>query len=397
MHTLVINCGSSSLKFALIDSESKATTTEGLAENLGGENAQITTIWQGEKSTSALTKGDHLGAVEHIFSFLDQHGLAKSIEAVGHRIVHGADLFSCSAIIDDEVIAGIERCVPLAPLHNPAHLVGIRAAMKVLPDTPHVAVFDTSFHQTLPKKAFLYALPLELYHEHSVRRYGFHGSSHRYITERTAELLDRPINQLNIISAHLGNGASVAAILEGKSIDTSMGLTPLEGLVMGTRSGTIDPGIFRFLAKELNMDIEEIDTLLNKKSGLLGLSGLSNDCRTLQEAANAGNEAAFLALEIFIYRIAKTIASYLVPLPHVDAVVFTGGIGENSAFVRKRVLEELKFMRYQLDEPANLEAIGGGEGVIAKSFYEDHFGVAMVVGTDEEAMIVRETLALVRP
>ncbi len=393
MYTLVINCGSSSLKFALVDSETKITKTSGLAENLGSDNALISIKWEGEQLTTPLAEKNHLGAVKHIFDFLQKEALSQQIEAVGHRVVHGADLFSEPALINDEVIAGIEACNPLAPLHNPAHLIGIRAAMSVLSELPHVAVFDTSFHQTMPKKAYLYALPLELYHEHSVRRYGFHGSSHRYITERTAELLNKPVDELNLISAHLGNGASVTAIKEGRSIDTSMGLTPLEGLVMGTRSGTIDPGIFRFLANELNMGIEEIDSLLNKKSGLLGLSGLSNDCRTLQESANAGNEAAALALQIFIYRIAKTIASYLVPLPHVDAIAFTGGIGENSAYIRSEVIKELTFMHYTLDEEANNRLCGGNEGVIATS---DYFGKAMVVCTDEEAMIVRETLALIR-
>lgn len=392
MYALVINCGSSSLKFALIAAEDNETVVNGAAERLGSPEAQIT-IKHDSDIQKNLDDPTHLGAVTEIFAFLKAHHLAEKIDAVGHRVVHGAEFFSESVQITPEVIEIIERCAPVAPIHNPANLVGILAAMEVLPHLPHVAVFDTAFHQTMPPKAFLYGLPLELYHEHNIRRYGFHGSSHRYIAEKTAEILHIPKDEINLISAHLGNGASIAAIKGGKSVDTSMGLTPLEGVMMGTRSGSIDPGLVPYLTERLGYNVEEIDILLNEKSGLLGVSGVSNDCRTLEAKAKEGHEPSRLALDIFAYRIAKKIASYLPALQRTDAIVFTGGIGENSTYIREVVINYLSFLGFTLNKFSNRACVAGVEGAVGSS---PHFGEALVVCTDEEGMIVRDTLEVVR-
>ncbi|NLD09990.1 MAG: acetate kinase [Xanthomonadaceae bacterium] len=393
MHSLVINCGSSSLKFALIKASTNETILEGVAEPLGSDYAKIVVKYHGEKFEESLVEVDHFGAAKKMFTYLQEFGLSGKIDAVGHRVVHGAEYFKSSVLIDQATLDAIERCNPLAPLHNPANLIGIKAAMEVLPNHPHVAVFDTAFHQSMPEKAYLYGLPMEIYRKYNVRRYGFHGTSHRFITEQAAIRLNKPMDELNIISAHLGNGASIAAVKDGKSVDTSMGLTPLEGLVMGTRSGSIDPGLFKYLEKNLNYSIDEIDQFLNKESGLLGLSELSNDCRQLQEHAQKGHRQAALALEIFSYRIAKQIAAYLVPLERLDALVFTGGIGENSSYVRKQVIDSLAFMRYELNEEENLRCFGGYEGTIATS---PVFGDILVVCTDEEGMIARDTLDILQ-
>ncbi len=391
MYALVINCGSSSLKFALIETKTRKTVVSGTAEQLNTPEATITFKHEG-KNTESLQDGTHAGAFRAVFDYLQSRDLADEIVAVGHRVVHGGEYFQKSVEITPEVIEIIKRCAPLAPIHNPANLTGILAAQEVFPTLPHVAVFDTAFHQTMPEEAYLYALPYELYDEFNIRRYGFHGSSHRYITERTAEILDIPLDKINLISCHLGNGASVTAVKEGKSVDTSMGLTPLEGLMMGTRSGSIDPGLVPYLVERLNYDIYELDHLLNFKSGLLGISGVSNDCRTLEMKANEGDKRCQLALDMFAYRVAKTVASYLPALQKLDAIVFTGGIGENSSYVRELIMDQLAFLGYAFSRPSNEHCIRGTEGVIATS---SSFGKALVVCTDEEGMIVQDTLEIV--
>ncbi len=392
-YILIFNCGSSSLKFSLMNESNEQVEVEGLAERLGEADAVITTKFNGEKIPTNLGNGaGHKVAVENILGFLKEHNYLDQIKAIGHRVVHGGDKFKSSALITDEVFKEIEKCIPYAPLHNPANLIGIQSAKEAFPTLPQVAVFDTAFHQTMPETAFLYALPMELSRDHNIRRYGFHGTSHHYITDRTIELLGLDKNNNAIISAHLGNGASITAIKNGQSVDTTMGFTPLEGLVMGTRAGDLDVGIVSFLSKNLNMSIEEIDTLLNKKSGLLGVSELSNDCRTLWAAADEGHKGAKIALELMIYRLAKYIASFIVPLGRLDALVFTGGIGENDVLVRAKVIEYLGFLGFKLDEAGNEAAFRGKEGIIAES---PTFGKALVLCTDEELMIVRDTVQIV--
>lgn len=389
-HTLVINCGSSSLKFALIDPQTQATTLSGLAEKLGLPDAGISFKQDGRKVELALAQGDHAGAMRAILTYLNERELTATVSAIGHRVVHGGEAFQQSTLIDAGVIAAIEHCARLAPLHNPAHLLGIRTAMTCFPELPQVAVFDTAFHQSMPQHAYLYAVPIQLYREHGVRRYGFHGTSHRYVSAEAARMLGKPLADTALVSAHLGNGASVAAVLGGKSVDTSMGLTPLEGLVMGTRCGDIDPGVFGYLATELGTDIQGVTDILNKQSGLLGLSGLSSDCRELEEAAASGHSGAIVALEVFAYRLAKQIAAMTVALGRLDAVVFTGGIGENSPLLRGKVLRQLGFLGLQLDEAANAAACRGQSGRISLPAGT----AALVVNTNEELMIALDTAAL---
>ncbi len=389
-HILVINCGSSSLKFALIDTQERKTCLKGLAERLGQPGAVLTVKDESGKQEINLEGGGHETAMFSVLEALSARQLTQSISAVGHRVVHGGEHFKSSIRISDEVTHAIESCARLAPLHNPANLVGIRSAMNCLPDLPHVAVFDTAFHQTMPEAAFLYPIPLELYQTHGVRRYGFHGTSHRYVSQRAYQLLDLDPAQSAIITAHLGNGASACAILNGESVDTTMGLTPLEGLVMGTRSGDVDPGLFAFLADELGLGIKEITDLLNKKSGLLGLSHLSNDCRELQEAAKQGHMGAKVALEVFVHRLARQIAGLAANLPRLDALVFTGGIGENSAPIRAATLKHLAIFGFKVDEAANAACVAGQEGRITLP----ESPIAVVIDTDEELMIALDTLAL---
>ncbi|MBB4105984.1 acetate/propionate family kinase [Allorhizobium borbori] len=397
---LVINCGSSSLKFALIDPVSQQEVLSGLAEKLGMAGSQITfkhgptprrSFRQpGEKDVSPLEGGNHAAAMDAIIARLKDEDLLDSVKAVGHRVVHGGEVFKSTVVIDDSVLAEIEKCSKLAPLHNPANLLGIRTAMQQFADLPQVAVFDTSFHQTMPEHAYLYAVPMSLYREHGVRRYGFHGTSYRYITSKAAELLGKPLEETAFVCAHLGNGASATAIKGGKSVDTTMGLTPLEGSVMGTRSGDIDPGIIGYLGSELNLSVAGVMDVLNKKSGLLGLSELSSDCRELQEAASAGNEAAKLALDIFSYRLAKHIAALTVGLGRLDALLLTGGIGENSAYVRANVINRLGFLGLKLDDDANAACTRGKVGRITT----EESLPALVISTDEEMMIAMDTAKL---
>ena len=389
MSVLVLNCGSSSLKFALVDPAARVTLLSGLAERLFEPGASLTVRDDGEqagKQTSKLEAQGHGAALQAILRSLETRGIT-GISSVGHRVVHGGERFKTALRITPEVLEGIEACVPLAPLHNPANLLGIRGAIEAFPNLSHVAVFDTAFHQTMPERAYRYAIPNQLYLEHGVRRYGFHGTSHQFVTAQAAKILGVPLERSAFVSAHLGNGCSLAAVLNGRSVDTSMGLTPLEGLVMGTRSGDVDPGLHGFLGAQLGWSLERIGSVLNRESGLLGLSGLSNDCRELEAAAQNSHEGAQLALEVFCYRLAKGIAAMSVALGKLDALVFTGGIGENSAFVRAKTLESLGVLGLYLDAPRNALAVGGKSGKIS----EDGRTVALVVPTNEELMIALET------
>ncbi len=388
---LVLNCGSSSVKGAVLDSHSGTTIFSCLAEKLNLPDAFISFKFNGEKNTVDLVdKPHHTGAIEALMNELSRLNLDNEIVAVGHRVVHGGELFKESTIIDEEVIHNIEKCIVLAPLHNPAHLLGIRAAMDVFRHLPHVAVFDTAFHQSMPEHAYMYAIPTELYKKHGVRRYGAHGTSYRYVSEETARLLKRSPDNLALVIAHLGNGASISAVVDGKSRDTSMGLTPLEGLVMGTRSGDIDASIFSFLQENIGLSITETTEMLNKKSGLLGLSNLSNDLRTLEEAALTGHKGAQLAIDVFAYRLAKYIGSMTIAAGRLDALVFTGGIGENSKTMRSKVMSHLSFLGLYMNEQANSHCCFGEQGIISSSKHP----LALVIPTNEELMIAKDTARL---
>lgn len=389
---LVINCGSSSVKFALLHPTTGQAYLTGLAEKLGLRDALISFRYNdGTQSRHPLAQADHDSALHTLVTKLAELKLIETIAAIGHRIVHGGEHFSTSIQIDEKVLTDITRCSRLAPLHNPSHIMGIRCAQTHFPSLPQVAVFDTAFHQTLPERAYLYAIPTSLYQEHAVRRYGFHGTSYRYISLIAAKMLNKPLESIALIGAHLGNGASAAAILGGQSIDTTMGLTPLEGLVMGTRSGDVDPGLFSYLSTVMGLTIQEITDLLNQRSGLLGLSGLSNDCRELEEAAQQGHQGARLALDIFCYRLAKAIAALTVPLGRLDALVFTGGIGENSSWIRQHVVAMLGFLNLSLDSEANHQTVRGITGAI------EQLGSIpiLVINTNEEAMIAHDTATLI--
>ncbi|KPZ70535.1 Acetate kinase [Shewanella sp. P1-14-1] len=391
---LVLNCGSSSLKFAVIDAVSGDDHISGLAECFGLEDSRIKWKVNGAKNEAKLGAFTaHREAVEFIVNNIlaDQPELAAQIQAIGHRIVHGGEKYSRSVIINEDVISGIEDCASLAPLHNPAHLIGIRAAMASFPALPQVAVFDTAFHQTMPEQAYIYALPYKLYREHGIRRYGMHGTSHLFVSREAAKVLNKDTTDTNVIVAHLGNGASVTAIKGGKSVDTSMGLTPLEGLVMGTRCGDMDPSIIYHLVNQLGYTIDEVNNLLNKQSGLLGISELTNDCRGIEDGYKDGHKGATLALEIFCYRLAKYIASYTVPLGRLDAVIFTGGIGENSDIIRAKVLEMLAIFNFKVNEEKNLAARFGKDGIIT----EENSTVAMVIPTNEEWVIAEDAIKLI--
>ncbi|WP_107851535.1 acetate kinase [Oceanimonas marisflavi] len=390
---LVLNCGSSSLKFAILDAESGSEKLSGLAECFYLADARIKWKLNGNKAEAALGAGAaHQQALDFIVEqLLKPHPeLLQGLVAVGHRVVHGGERFTRSVLIDDEVIQGIEDCASLAPLHNPAHLVGIASARNAFPALPQVAVFDTAFHQTMPEQAYLYAIPHSLYREHGIRRYGMHGTSHYFITQETARVLNKPVNELNIISCHLGNGASVCAVKNGQSVDTSMGLTPLEGLVMGTRSGDIDPAIIFHLHDALGYSVERINTLLTKESGLLGLTEQSSDCR-FAEDNYAERPEAKRALDIFAYRLAKYIAGYTCALDgRLDAIVFTGGIGENSSLVRELTLSRLALLGVQVDDAANQAARFGQSGCISQAGSLP----VWVLPTNEEWVIAQDALTL---
>lgn len=388
---LVINCGSSSLKFAVINPKTEEESINGIAERLVGNEASITWKLNGEKHTQELGAAGHDGAIEALVGLLRDNNLMERIEAIGHRVVSGGEKFTASMLVTEEVIKGIEDCCTLAPLHNPAHLKGIHAALKFFPGLPQSVVFDTAFHQTMPAENYLYAVPYSLYKEHGLRRYGAHGTSHRFVSRAAADMLGLDYENSAILVAHLGNGASACAVKNGQSIDTTMGLTPLEGLVMGTRSGDIDPNVFSFLKKQCGYTLEEITDILNKKSGLLGLSEMDNDCRVIENAAREGNERAQLTIDIFCNVLAKKLAGYAAELGKIDALVFTGGIGENSRTIRKNVLKRLSIFGFDIDEKANDETFRGKSGVITK----EGSTVAMVVATNEELMIARDTEALI--
>lgn len=397
MKVLVINCGSSSLKFQLIDSASECCLAKGLCERIGIEGSMITYAPEGgEKEKSVTPMPDHTEAIRLVLEALTnpKTGVVKSLEeigAVGHRVVHGGEKFARSVVIDDEVMQAIEECNDLAPLHNPANLIGINACRALMPNTPMVAVFDTAFHQTMPEEAYLYGLPYEYYKKYKIRRYGFHGTSHSYVSARAAQVLGKSREDLKIIVCHLGNGASVSAVKNGKCVDTSMGLTPLQGLIMGTRSGDIDPAIMEFLAHKENKSIDEIMTVLNKKSGVLGLSdNLSSDFRDLEEGYRKGDENAVRALKTFCYNVAKYIGAYTAAMNGVDVICFTAGVGENAAIVRTFVCEYLGYLGIEIDQEANGKR--GEDTVISTA---DSRTAVMVIPTNEELAIARETVRLV--
>nr|WP_024309443.1 acetate kinase [Pseudomonas sp. P818] len=386
---LVINCGSSSIKFALVNEAQETFILSGLAERLGSPEAVL--HWQlGEHKDSLVLPGaDHRLALSHLLPIVQQ-AAAGALHGIGHRVVHGGEHFSGATRLDAVSLQAIRHIAPLAPLHNPANLQGIEAAMKLFPDLVHVAVFDTAFHQSLPEHAYRYAVPQALYAEHGVRRYGFHGTSHRYVSRKAADMSGLAFDASSWLVAHLGNGSSTCAVENGHSRDTSMGLTPLEGLVMGTRSGDVDPNLHSHLARTLGWSLEQIDSMLNKDSGLLGLSGLSNDMRTLEQAREQGHAGASLAIEVFCYRLAKSLAAMSCALRRLDGLIFTGGIGENSALIRSRTLDHLSLLGLKLDAQANARCVRGVAGAIQA---EGHTRV-LVVPTNEERQIALDTLAL---
>ena len=395
MNVLVINCGSSSLKFQLINSESEAVLAKGLCERIGIDGRLTYQPAGGEKNVSEKAMPTHTEAIQFVIDALTDAdtGVVKSLDeigAVGHRVVHGGEKFAKSVVVTPEVKAAIAECNDLAPLHNPANLIGIEACESLMPGTPQVVVFDTAFHQTMPEKAYMYVIPYEYYEKYKVRRYGFHGTSHSFVSKRVAEIVGKPYNATKTIVCHLGNGASVSAVLNGESVDTSMGLTPLEGLVMGTRSGDIDPAIMEFIAKKENLDIAGIMNVLNKKSGVEGVSGVSSDFRDLEAAAKAGNKRAELAIDVFAYRVAKYVGAYTAAMNGVDNIVFTAGIGENCALVRTKVCSYLGYLGITIDEEANGKR---GEEIVIST--PDSKVKVLVVPTNEELAIARETVALV--
>lgn len=390
---LILNCGSSSLKFAIIDPTNGEEYLSGLAEALYLPDARIKWKLNGEKGNADLGAGSaHSEALAFIVNNILTEELKASIAAIGHRAVHGGEKYAKSVVINDEVIKAIEECVQFAPLHNPAGLIGMREAFKAFPELKekNVAVFDTAFHQTMPEHAYLYALPYNLYKEHGVRRYGFHGTSHYFVSREAAKFLNIAEDKINVITCHLGNGGSISAVKHGQCVDTSMGLTPLEGLVMGTRAGDMDPAVMFFLHKNLGLSVEEIDEVLNKKSGLLGLTEVTSDCRYSEDNYDK-EEAAKRALDVYSYRLAKYIGAYMVAVGEkVDAIVFTGGIGENSALVRELTLNHLKAFGYELDAERNTAARFGNAGVITA----DNSPLAIVLPTNEELVIAQDTAKL---
>ncbi|WP_347129225.1 acetate kinase [Staphylococcus haemolyticus] len=388
---LAINAGSSSLKFQLIRMPEETLVTKGLIERIGIKDSIFTIEVNGEKIKDVKDIKDHEEAINIMLDSFKQHGIIDDINDIagtGHRVVHGGELFPTSALVTDKVEEQIESLSELAPLHNPANLMGIRAFRKLLPNIPHVAVFDTSFHQSMPEQSYLYSLPYQYYKDYGIRKYGFHGTSHKYVSQRAAEIMNKPIEELRIISCHIGNGASIAAIDGGESIDTSMGFTPLAGVTMGTRSGNIDPALIPFIMQKTGQNAEEVLNVLNKESGLLGISGTSSDLRDLESDAEEGKERAQLALGVFASRIHKYIGSYATRMHGVDVIVFTAGVGENSSTVRAKVLEGLEFMGIYWDPKKN-ETIRGEEGFIN---YPHSPVKVIVIPTNEEVMIARDTV-----
>ena len=398
MKVLVINCGSSSLKYQLIDMVNEEALAQGLVERIGIEGSVLTQKVEGkDKYIVKEEMKDHKDAIRLVLEALvdENNGVIKSmdeISAVGHRVVHGGEKYKESVVINDEVKANIEECFKLAPLHNPANMIGIKACEELMPNTPMVAVFDTAFHGTMPEEAYIYALPYELYQKHGIRKYGFHGTSHKYVSQKVAEVMGKDIKDLKIITCHLGNGASLCAVKNGVSVDTSMGFTPLEGVAMGTRCGNIDPAIVTFLMKEEGLSVDEVNDLLNKKSGVLGISGISSDFRDIEDAAfNKGNRRAQLALRIFEYKIRTTIGAYAAAMGGVDAIVFTAGVGENGPETREKCLEGLEFLGVEIDKEAN--NVRGKIREISKAGCNVK---AFVIPTNEELVIARDTLELIK-
>ena len=396
MNILVINCGSSSLKFQLIDMTTEAVQAKGLCERIGIDGSRIVyTPAGGEKMTIESPMPTHTEAIKLVLDCLTnaEYGVIKSlkeINAVGHRVVHGGEKFASSTIITDEVIKVIEECNELAPLHNPANLIGINVCRELMPGVPMVGVFDTAFHQTMPKKAYLYGLPIKAYTDYKIRRYGFHGTSHSFVSKRVAEFLSKPVEDLKTIVCHLGNGASICAVDGGKSVDTSMGFTPLAGLVMGTRSGDIDPAILEYYANKEGLTLSEVTTVLNKKSGMEGLTGGKSDFRDLEEGYEAGDQACIDAIEVFCYNVARFVGAYAASLNGVDVIAFTAGIGENSGFVRGKICEYLGYLGITIDAEQNSKR---GEDIIIST--PDSKVTVCVIPTNEELMIARDTKALV--
>lgn len=395
MKVLVINCGSSSLKYQLIDMETEKSLVSGLVERIGIGRSILTQKVEGkDKYIIKQDMKNHKEAIKLVLEALlnKDHAVIESMDeitAVGHRVVHGGEKYSDSVLIDDEVIESIKDCIPLAPLHNPPNIIGIEACKELMPNTPMAAVFDTAFHQTMPKVAYICPLPYELYEKYGIRKYGFHGTSHKYVSQKVAEVMNRDIKDLKIITCHLGNGCSLAAVKGGKSIDTSMGFTPLAGVMMGTRSGNIDPSVIAFLVEQQGYKLEEVNEMLNKKSGLLGISGVSSDFRDVQMASEQGNERAKLALDIFNYKIRAQIASYAGIMGGVDVIVFTAGIGENSSFARKEVLKGLEFLGFNIDDEKN-EVRGEVQEISTK----DSKVKVYEIPTNEELVIARDTVKL---
>ena len=396
MNVLVINCGSSSLKYQLIDSETEAVLAKGLCERIGIDGRLVYQKAGNDKEITEASMPTHKEAIQMVLEALtnDKTGAIKSLDevnAIGHRIVHGGEKFASSAIITDEMIKTVEECNDLAPLHNPANLIGIRVCAELMPNVPQVGVFDTAFHQTMPAKAYLYGLPIEYYKNYKVRRYGFHGTSHSFVSKRAVEFLSLDKDNSKVIVCHLGNGSSISAVQNGKCVDTTMGLTPLEGVVMGTRSGSIDPAIVECIAKKENLDLAGVMNVLNKKSGLQGMSGVSSDMRDLRAAAAEGNEDAKNAIEVLCYGIAKYVGGYVAAMNGVDAIVFTAGIGENVGMIREKVCSYLGYLGVTIDAKAN-EAMGE-EVVISGA---DSKVKVAVIPTNEELAICRDTVALVK-
>ena len=395
MNVLVINCGSSSLKYQLIDSQTEAVLAKGLCERIGIDGRLVYEKAGCDKEVTEAAMPTHKQAIQLVLDALVNPTTGAiadltAIDAVGHRVVHGGEKFATSTVLTEEVIAVIEECNDLAPLHNPANLIGIRACQELMPNVPMVAVFDTAFHQTMPEIAYMYGLPYEYYEKYSVRRYGFHGTSHSYVSKRAADILGKDYSELKTIVCHLGNGASICAVNGGKSVDTSMGLTPLEGLIMGTRSGDVDPSILDFIAQKENLTLSEVMNVLNKKSGVEGISGVSSDFRDLSAAAKEGNHRAELAIDAFAYRVVKYIGAYVAAMNGVDAICFTAGLGENDAATRAKIVANLGYLGIAIDEEAN--NIRGKEVVISTA---DSKVKVLTIPTNEELAICRETVALV--
>lgn len=396
MKVFVINCGSSSLKYQLINMENEEVEAKGIVERIGISGSVLKhQTKNGEKVTIEGDMPTHKEALKSVIDALmhEKYGVIKDmkeINAVGHRVVHAGEKFACSVVITEEVINALKECIDLAPLHNPPNILGIEACQQLMPGVPMVGVFDTAFHQTMPKEAYIYALPYELYEKYRVRRYGFHGTSHKYVSLRAADMLGKDIKELKIVTCHLGNGASVTAVKNGKSVDTSMGFTPLEGLAMGTRCGDIDPAIVKFISEKEKLDLNGVDKLLNKQSGVLGVSGVSSDFRDIEEAAAKGNERAKLALDIFAYRVRKYIGAYAAAMGGIDAIVFTAGLGENSPEMRASICEGLEFLGVEIDEEKN--NVRGKEVDISKDGSKVR---VLLIPTNEELMIARDTKELI--